>query len=321
MNWKTVKQELLNHDSGNEATEDFLDLFATIAQRLIHRPDNGNIFRVLERHGIHFLPVHYYSPIPDTRTLTEALWSSESQLPGIDLNEPVQLSLLQEVFPAYRDEYDNLPSQPTGCPHDYYFENGRFGGTDALALYCMVRHFRPRQVVEVGSGFSSRLAARAALKNGSTRLTCIEPHPDNVLRTGLPGLDLLIEKPVQQVPLALFCELLPNDILFIDSAHVVRIGGDVNYLFLDVIPRLRPGVIVHVHDIFLPREYPKGWVLNQLRFWSEQYLLQAFLAFNTAFEVLLCNSYLGLKHRALMQSTFPNSPWWGGGSFWMRRKV
>jgi hypothetical protein len=321
VDWETMKQELLNNLSEDKVPEDVVSLLANVARRILHQPRKGDTFRLWERHGLHVLPVHYYSPIPDTRTLPDALWESESQLPGIDLNEAVQLSLLREVFPSLREEYNVLSRQATGCPHEFYFENGRFSGTDALALYCMIRHFRPGRILEVGSGFSSRLAAQAALKNGGTRLTCIEPYPDEVLRAGFPGLDSLIDKQVQDVPLAIFSELRANDILFIDSAHVVRIGGDVNYLFLEIIPRLRPGVIVHVHDIFFPKEYPREWVIDQMRFWNEQYLLQAFLAFNSAFEVLLCNSYLGLKHRSVMKATFPNSPWWGGGSFWMRRRV
>jgi hypothetical protein len=101
----------------------------------------------------------------------------------------------------------------------------------------------------------------------------------------------------------------------------VKIGGDVNYLFLEVIPRLNPGVIVHVHDISFPFDYRSDWVKNGLRFWTEQYLLQAFLAFNSDFEVLICNSYLASRYLEDLKVTFPRSPWWGGGSFWMQRKA
>jgi hypothetical protein len=126
---------------------------------------------------------------------------------------------------------------------------------------------------------------------------------------------------VQEVELELFQQLGAGDVLFIDSSHVVKTGGDVNYLYLEVLPRLRPGVVVHVHDIFLPGEYRKDWVTEEFRFWTEQYLLQAFLAFNSEFEVLLCNSYLGRYHRPALQNVFPKAPWWGGGSFWMQRRM
>jgi hypothetical protein len=269
---------------------------------------------------VHCTPVHFYQPIPDTRTLSDDLWNTQGTLPGIDLNVAVQLDLLESAFPRFRNEYDGISRKATDNPNEYFFENGLFGGTDALTLYCMVRHFRPRVVLEVGSGASSLLTAQAARLNGDTQLVCIEPYPNDRLRAGFPGLTRLIVEKVQNVGFETFEKLGAGDILFIDSSHIVAIGSDVTYLFLEILPRLKPGVIVHVHDIFIPMEYRRDWVMNEFRFWNEQYLLQAFLAFNSAYEVLLCNSYLGLNHRALMKKTFPNSPWWGGGSFWMRRK-
>jgi hypothetical protein len=100
----------------------------------------------------------------------------------------------------------------------------------------------------------------------------------------------------------------------------VKIGGDVNYLFLEVLPRLHPGVIVHVHDIFLPFEYRRDWVMDEFRFWTEQYLLQGFLTFNSEFEVLLANYYLSHYHQEHLRAVFPDLPRWIGGSFWIRRK-
>jgi predicted O-methyltransferase YrrM len=184
----------------------------------------------------------------------------------------------------------------------------------------MIRHFQPRLIIEVGSGFSSLISAEAAAKNTNSALICIEPSPQDFLRKGLPGLRSLIEKRVEELDLEFFTQLDSNDILFIDSSHTVKIGGDVNYLFLEVLPRLKPGVIVHVHDIFFPFEYRRDWVKDERRFWTEQYLLQAFLTFNAEFEVLMCNSYLDLHYLEDVKSTFPNSPPRGGGSFWMRRK-
>jgi hypothetical protein len=122
------------------------------------------------------------------------------------------------------------------------------------------------------------------------------------------------------VELDFFSKLESGDILFIDSSHSVKIGGDVNYLFLEVLPRLKPGVIVHVHDIRFPLDYDRQWVLGEFRFWAEQYLLQAFLSFNSEFEVLMGNSYLAHYYMEDFKAIFTNSPWWGGGSFWMRRK-
>ena len=277
-------------------------------------------FDLWQEHGFHVSRNHFYEPIPDTRALPDALWEREAPLHGIDMNGAEQVRLLQEVFPRFADEYNGFAHAPAPeDPHRYYFDNPMFSGTDALVSYCMMRYAAPRRIVEVGGGFSTLLAAEAARRNGTTELVCIEPSPRPFLNARLPGLTALLEAPVQEVDPAVFAQLEAGDVLFIDSSHVARIGSDVNYLLLDVLPTLRPGVLVHLHDVFLPREYPKDWVLEQRRFWNEQYLLQAFLIYNRCFEVLFANSYMAQHHPDAMRSTFPRSPWWGGGSFWMRK--
>ena len=199
-----------------------------------------------------------------------------------------------------------INSQPsrTAAPGRFHFNNGLFDGTDALVAYCMIRHFQPRLIIEVGSGFSSLVAAEAVAKNEGSALICIEPFPLDFLRKGFPGLHSLIEKKVEDLDLEFFSQLGSGDILFIDSSHTVRIGGDVNYLFLEVLPRLKAGVIVHVHDIFFPFDYRRDWVMDEFRFWAEQYLLQAFLTFNSEFEVLMANAYLGHRSYERSQSDF-----------------
>ena len=289
------------------------------------------LFRGWEKHGFHVTPVHFYQPIPDTRSLPETIWSHPSELAGIDMNVAMQLDLLRKDFPKFRTEYQQFPIEPTSEPSDFHLNNGLFDGTDALVAYCMVRHFHPRLIIEVGSGFSSLLLGQAATKNNNSALICIEPFPQGFLKHGFAGLHSLIEKKVQDMDLDFFSQLGPGDVLFIDSSHTVKIGGDVNYLFLEVLPRLKPGVIVHVHDIFFPFDYRRDWVKEELRFWTEQYLLQAFLAFNSEFEVLMANRYLAHKYPEDLKAAFPslgklkaNSKQaisWGGGSFWMRRKA
>jgi len=148
-----------------------------------------------------------------------------------------------------------------------------------------------------------------------------KPFAWEFFRKGFPGLQTLMEKNVQEIDLEFFFQLQSGDFLFIDSSHTIKIGGDVNYLFLEVLLRLNPGVIVHVHDVFLPFEYRRDWVLDEFRFWTEQYLLQAFLTFNSEFEVLLANYYLSHYHQEHLKAAFPDLPRWIGGSFWMRRKL
>jgi hypothetical protein len=278
------------------------------------------LFRRWERRGFHVTPVHFYKPIPDTQSLPETLWTHPSDLAGVEMNETTQLELLREHIPKFRDEYEQLPISSPGKERGFYVNNTLFGGVDALVAYCMVRHFKPRTIIEVGSGFSSLVLGQAAERNKRAGLICIEPFPREFLREGFPGLRSLIEKKVQDIELEFFSQLESDDILFIDSSHTVKIGSDVNYLFLEVLPRLRPGVIVHVHDIFLPFEYRRDWVLDELRFWSEQYLLQAFLQFNSEFEVLMANSYLNHYHEEDLKAAFPALERWVGGSFWMRRR-
>jgi len=279
------------------------------------------LFRRWERRGFHVTPVHFYKPIPDTQSLPETLWTRPSDLAGVEMNEVTQLELLREHIPKFRDEYEQLPTSSSEKERGFYVNNTLLGGVDALVAYCMVRHFKPRTIIEVGSGFSSLVLGQAAERNKTSGLVCIEPFPREFLREGFPGLRSLIEKKVQDIELEFFSQLGSGDILFIDSSHTVKIGSDVNYLFLEVLPRLRPGVIVHVHDIFLPFEYRRDWVLDELRFWSEQYLLQAFLAFNSEFEVLMANSYLKHYHEEDLKAAFPTLNRWEGGSFWMRRRT
>lgn len=309
---------------GGPAGAEPLDAVGALASALSHLVHSGRYsaddFRRFEQCGVHVTPVHFYSPIPEISQLTDEVWQRESELVGIDMNDAAQIHLVTDLFPEFRDEYEALLTAPSEDePWRFYFGNGLFDGTDALVLYCMLRHLRPGRVIEVGSGFSTRLAAEAALRNATTEIVCVEPYPDAVLQKGFPGLKALIPSRVEELPFDFFAELQENDVLFIDSSHVVRTGGDVNFLYLEVMPRLRPGVVVQIHDVFLPGEYARDWLVDSLRFWNEQYLLQAFLAFNADFEVLVANSYLHARHPEVLKNVFPTSPWWGGGSVWIRR--
>jgi len=299
---------------GNIEISELSQFIAAVIPFCLRSTEHRELFLNWEKHGFHVTPVHFYEPIPDTQSLPETLWSQPSELVGIDMNDSIQLELLRSHFTKLRDEYNNLPVEPPPG------QKRPFRGVDALVAYCMIRHFQPELIVEVGSGWSSLVLGQVAAKNKNSTLICIDPFPSDVLRKGFPGLRSLIEKKIQDIDLEFFSQLDSGDVLFIDSSHTVKIGGDVNYLFLEVLPRLRPGVIVHVHDIFLPFEYRRDWVLDEFRFWTEQYILQAFLTFNSQFEVLLANSYLNHYHQQHLKAAFPGLSSWAGGSFWMRRK-
>lgn len=287
-------------------------------------------FEFFQRLGVHLVPNHFYSPVPDTRDLARRrdLWESDSDLAGVDLNPKGQLEFLDTVLRHYRRECD-FSVERTATPHEYYIRNGAFGLLSAAVLHCMIRHYRPRTLIEVGSGNSTYVSARACLMNQAegcaTRLLSIEPHPAATLTRGFPGLSRLITMEAQRVPLETYRQLRAGDILFIDSSHVVRLGNDVLFLYLEVLPRLETGVVVHVHDIFFPRQYPEDWVLRQRRFWTEQYLLQSFLMFNRSFEVLWSGSYMHAKHLDRLRDVLAPPPGLEGrenyfsSSFWMRR--
>jgi predicted O-methyltransferase YrrM len=283
-------------------------------------------FRFWERRGVHVVPVHFYEPIPDTGRLDPNLWEGAREMLGVDLRLDEQLRRLERFAERYRHEYERFPLESTGRPHEFFDDNGQFASTDAEVLHCMIRHYRPRRVVEVGSGFSSLVTAAALLLNAREdgiegELICIEPYPNETLRAGFPGLTRLIAEPVQAVPLAYFEELEANDVLFIDSSHVVAIGSDTTREILDILPRLKPGVLVHFHDIFSPIEYPRNWVLDEHRFWNEQYLLEAFLSFNDRFEILYAGSYLHVfQPQKLVEFSSlyrPSARW--TASLWIRR--
>lgn len=283
-------------------------------------------FPFWQKLGFHITPNHYYQPIPDTRTLKDDLWQKQSELVGIDINEEVQINLLSLFSSKFKEEYESFPRNKTSVPYQYYVNNGAIESVDGEILYCMIRHFKPKKIFEIGSGNSTYLSAQAVLKNKEDNgheceLIAFEPYPNDVLEAGFPGLSELISTKIQDVPLSGFSKLKENDFLFIDSSHVLKIGSDVQYQYLEILPRLNKGVIVHLHDIFLPAEYPKEWVLKNCRFWTEQYLLQAFLAFNDSFEVLWAGSYMHLQYPDKLEAVFSSykrdERW--PGSFWIRK--
>ncbi len=284
-------------------------------------------FSFWQKLGIHITPNHYYFPIPDTRTLKDDLWQKESELVGININEQGQLNLLSIFSSKFKEEYERFPRSKTSVPYQYYVNNGKFESVDGEILYCMIRYFKPKKIFEIGLGYSTYLSAQAILKNKEEdsgyecELVAIDPYPNDILRAGFPGMSKLIPKKVQDIPLSEFKKLTKNDILFIDSSHVLKIGSDVQYEYLEILPRLNKGVIVHIHDMFLPAEYPKDWVLKYFRFWNEQYLVQAFLTFNDHFEVLWAGSYMHLKHPDKLEeafSSYKRTERWPG-SFWIRK--
>lgn len=278
----------------------------------------------------HILEKHYYLPIPEASDL---VYERTSDLVGIEMNDEAQFLLIEDILNKYKPEFDQFPiyQSESNKSTDFVLINGAFMAIDGNVYYSLVRHLKPKHIVEIGSGNSTLLIQNAIKKNTNegaekSKLTCIEPYPPHYLHT----LELLPElkvAKVQDIPFSFFESLGANDILFIDSTHALKSGGDVWYEYCEILPRLKSGVYVHIHDISLPKPYPRVYFDKKI-YWNEQYLLQAFLTHNSKFEVVWAGNYLLEKYQEkmiknfrpeydLMRKTFPSSE---PSSLWMKVK-
>jgi predicted O-methyltransferase YrrM len=271
-----------------------------------------------------FPPGHFYSPIPDLEEVRRAehiIWGPPSrEVEGVDLNIGMQEKLLKE-FSAFYKEMPFSEKKKDGLR--YYFENPAFSYTDAIILYSMIRHAKPRHIIEVGSGFSScvMLDTNDIFFGGEIKTTFIEPCPDllhSLLKEGDRGKARILPMRLQDTPLSEFDDLQNNDILFIDSTHVSKVNSDVNHIFFKILPRLQSGVIIHFHDIFPGFEYPKSWVFEG-RAWNEAYMLRAFLQYNHAFKVLFFNAYMCAFYEEYIRQHMPLCLKNVGGSLWLQK--
>jgi len=282
-------------------------------------------YRMVEASGVYYSPPgDYDSPMYSPREAiheSEALIRSTAGRDGVDLNMGEQLARLQG-WVSWVSEFDWTGSSH---PDRRYHRDSWFDIPDAFALYCIMREFLPRRIVEVGSGFSSALMLDVCdqFLDAESRFTFVEPYPDRLERLLRPDdvnrHSVRVEM-VQNSPLDLVDHLQANDIFFIDSSHVLKCGGDLSFIFFQYLPRLRPGVIVHFHDIFWPFEYLLEW--REIgRPWNELYVLRTFLQFNRDYEILFFGDYMVQEHRKLVEQSAPlllgNSR---PGSIWLRRR-
>jgi predicted O-methyltransferase YrrM len=278
----------------------------------------------LERAGEWQEPGHFYSAIPDWRELDRLFADAAGapdDVPGVDLRIDEQWELFESLAPLYRSH----PFSDHGTDGQRYrFVNDAYGHGDGLTLSAVLRHQRPARIVEVGSGWSSAciLDTADAFLDPAPEVTFVEPH-DELLRSRLlPGdherVEILRQR-VQDVELERFDALGSGDLLFIDSTHVAKLGSDVNHLFARVLPRLRSGVLIHVHDVFPGFEYPLDWH-RERRVWTEDYLLRCFLQFNDAFEVVLWVPLLRALDRGRVAAVAPEIDRNVGGAIWLRRR-
>lgn len=286
-----------------------------MAPRLRFIYHNLELWRYVESKGYHLTPAHFYQPIPDSRELADT-YRPRSETIGIEWREQAQLALLRERFPKYAPEYRDF-YRDFRADKRFAGRTLEFIGYDPCVYHCMIRNFKPARIIEVGAGYSTLVATNAAKLNGSaTEITAIEPYPGELLQS-LSSQVHIVRQSAQSVDFEVFADLRENDILFIDSSHVVKTGSDVCYLVLEALPRLNQGVIVHFHDIFLPLNYPLSWLLERRVFWTEQYLLQAYLMHNQRARVLFAVRYMMERHAELMGGAFIDCEA-TGGSLWLR---
>lgn len=277
-------------------------------------------FKFFQKLGIHVMPVHYYSPVPDTNKISQRAWDQSPT--GLSLVANADLSILKD-FRNYQEEFKELLNGLGG----FKMDNGSFETVDAESYYGMIRVLKPKVIIEIGSGNSTKLAIAAKNKNSvenidyTCRIICIEPYPSEELKQ---NKDIeLIQSKLEDTDFSLFDQLKENDILFVDSSHSLKIGNDVYFEYLEIIPNVNPGVYIHVHDIFIPNQYSRRWIYDANYFWTEQYLLQCFLMYNSEYQVILPCNYLHVTQPETLREIYPSYPMDedGPGSFWMRRVV
>lgn len=271
-------------------------------------------------------PGHFYSPLPSVDEVSRVaprVWGPLPEgLPGIDLRVREQ----QKLFVKFLKHYQEMPfSEQKQDGFRYFFDNIYFCHADAVVLYCMMREFKPKRIIEVGSGFSSAamLDTDEYFQRKTTKFTFIEPYPERLLKN-ITQEDAsrvtILEKFVQDVDISIFKELKENDILFLDCSHVGKIGSDLLFLLFEVLPNLSNGVFIHFHDIFYPFEYPREWVEKNKWAWNENYFLRAFLLYNESFVVTYFNNYLGKMHKCMLEKYMPVALRNIGGSLWIRKE-
>ena len=241
---------------------------------------------ILKKIGIFPLTSNYYEPSFNFDNLKKNL-SEKRSLPGINFNIENQIKNLKQL--DYKKELENLNLKNNSPNFNFNIDNNFFEAGDAEIYYQMIRYHKPKKIIEIGSGQSSLIAMEAInnnkqIDNFITELTCIEPFENKWLEKN----DIrVIRKKVEEIDTDIFTDLSKGDILFIDSSHVIKPQGDIVKIFLEILPKLKSGVIIHIHDIFSPRDYLENWLKIENRFFNEQYLLEGMLDNSSRYKIML----------------------------------
>ncbi|MCL4475994.1 MAG: class I SAM-dependent methyltransferase [Nitrospirae bacterium] len=282
-------------------------------QVALNNLEEKQVVKLLDDHGFNVSrSSDYYSPLPVLSALEENRdrWFKPSDLVGIPYDLEEMKDILKNLLRTYSDEYGTLTSYDENEKRDF---GPGFTPIDSMVSYSMIRGLKPKRYLEVGSGLSTYYCLLAAKKNAEMgnplQIRCIDPYPYEAL-CNVSGIEI-IRREVQSLELSAFERLEAGDVLFIDSTHVVKIDGDVPYLYLEVLPRVKKGVIIHIHDVPFPYNVPyppQTWIFGRSWpfYWTEAMLLQAFLCYNDAFKIMLSAPLLRYYDEEFLRSVIPD---------------
>lgn len=265
-------------------------------------------FLALDRLGLHVLPKHFYTPVPDYAWLrqNQEFWTAPATLYGVHWDLDEQLAWLRRICEPYRHEVAGLSGYEAitqGAVGPGY------GPIESQVLHCFIRSYRPRRIVEIGSGVSTFCMLAAAERNAAdggraSAITCVEPYPSRPLSES--RRIKLLQKPCQTAAFDIFDALGAEDLLFIDSSHAVKVGSDVVRIYLDIVPRLAAGVLIHIHDIYLPYLYSRSTLSHWFGASQETALLLALLTHNPHLRVLASLSALHYDRSSELKAILPD---------------
>ena len=273
----------------------------------------------IQAYGVDVIPINFYSTTPSIAEIEGSYEYTSDDPPYLDTRifEPETLVKTLHQLLDFSEEFSPPLNGSEDEPSGFFWNNSVFSYSDAMSYYCFVRQIKPASIVEIGSGFSTLVAIHAVEQNGSGKVHCIEPYPRRFLRKE-NRIDLHTLRAQEVSPEYLNEILRDNDILFIDSTHTVKTGSDCLHIYLRLMPQIQRKIFVHVHDVFLPFGMPKDWLLNHQYFWTEQYLLLAFLIDNPKARVLYGSNYNAIWNSTLMEKLMNQKYGYGGGSLWFQ---
>lgn len=307
--------------TNKEITKDELSLLIELAKKVLWCDRATK--QAIQKHGIHIIPARFYSEIPTIEEVKNSFEYRDSEKGPFHsekiFDQKKMIHFLEDIQ-IYADEFDPPEFGDIDSPKSFFWKNPAFSYSDAMAYYCIIRHFKPNQILEIGSGYSTLVASQALQKNGNGNLVLIEPYPKEFLYQ-ISQVKNIVTKFIQDIPISELLEYTDDsDIVFIDSTHTVKNGSDCLYIYLKMLPEIRKDVIVHTHDVKLPFPFDSDQIIDKHITWTEQYLLYAYMLDNPKVEVLFSSIYFYKffpeETKKMMRGKYPG----GGASIWYSLK-